>query len=104
MIYVDFSPFHGEAPVYIAARGSTPPRCPPQALLSPSPWFMEEGDPARQQQQQQQHNNDTMASPRGPSPIIAPRELQLIRSGIPLSLMITSIGRERSEIRTGYCQ
>ena len=42
--------------------------------------------------------NITMASRRGPGPTIAPRELQLIRSGvIPLSLTIYPLNGDKRE-------
>ena len=72
-------PFDGETPVYKAARGSTPPSFSSQAPLIPSPRARAARDAA--ETNINININITMASRRGPGPTIAPRELQLIRSG-----------------------
>ena len=74
--------------------GKRPYRCRagiyPPAFFSPGPADpippYDGGGPRRGNNNTTQHN-DTMASPRGPGATIAPRELQLILSGIPLSLI-----------------
>ena len=69
--------------------GKHPSRCRagiyPPTFFSPGPAEQippGEGSAARRGG----NNNNTMASPRGPVATIAPREVRLIRSGIPVSL------------------
>ena len=57
----------------------------------------EGGGPRRGNNNTNNNNNDTMASPRGPSATIAPRAVQLILSGIPLSLTIGPLLGDKRE-------
>ena len=75
------TPVGWESTLPVAALGST-------TFFSPGPTEQippGEGSAARRGG----NNNNTMASPRGPVATIAPREVLLIRSGIPLSLTYT---------------
>ena len=76
------TPFDGEAPS-TPPRGDLPPRVfLPRSYSSDPPGRGRKATPRRQQQQQQQHDGVV----QGSRAIIAPRELWLILSGIPLSL------------------
>ena len=84
------SPFDGGTPCPLP-RGDLPPHVfLPRSRSSDPTGRGRSGTPRKQQ-----HNNDTMMSCRGSRAIIAPREVRLILSGIPLSLTI--VGNKKTE-------
>ena len=77
------SPFDGGTPCPLP-RGDLPPHVFLPRSRSSDPTGRGRRGTARKQQH---NNNDTMMSCRGSRAIIAPREVRLILSGIPLSLI-----------------